>query len=183
MAKNKLSSILNEISEFIKSLDIVEGISRETEYDLFFSQADEGTLLLSGKEATQYRQCLKILIDTLGNESISPKAIETLYQKTILTALDIAETYLFADPVYQGLLALHQNSQTPVKKSKLHPLTQEQKASNRVLLQKRILIVDTIRRLNIFRVLSERYLNHGKRFDLRFYLIAAICNLKIKFAH
>ncbi len=91
MSKNKLSSILNEISEFIKSLDIVEGISRETEYDLFFSQADEGTLLLSGKEATQYRQCLRLLIDTIGNESISPKAIGTLYQKTILTALDIHE--------------------------------------------------------------------------------------------
>lgn len=91
MSKNKLSSILNEISEFIKSLDIVEGISQETEYDLFFSQADEGTLLLSGKEAAQYRQNLKLLINTLGNESISPKAIETLYQKTILTALDIHE--------------------------------------------------------------------------------------------
>lgn len=91
MSKNKLSSALNEISEFIKSLDVVEGISRETEYDLFFSQADEGTLLLSGKEATQYRQCLKLLIDTIDNESISPKAIETLYQKTILTTLDIHE--------------------------------------------------------------------------------------------
>jgi len=91
MSKNKLSPALNEISEFIKSLDVVEEISRETEYDLFFSQADEGTLLLSGKEAIQYRQCLKLLIDTIGDESISPKTIETLYQKTILTTLDIHE--------------------------------------------------------------------------------------------
>lgn len=91
MSKNKLLPALNEISKFIKSLDIVEGISREAEYDLFFSQADEGTLLLSGKEAIQYRECLKLLIDIVGDESISPKAIETLYQKTILTALDIHE--------------------------------------------------------------------------------------------
>jgi hypothetical protein len=91
MSMNKLSPALNEISEFIKSLDVVEGISQETEYDLFFSQGDEGTLLLSGKEANQYRQCLKLLIDTIDNESISPKAIETLYQKTILTTLDIHE--------------------------------------------------------------------------------------------
>jgi hypothetical protein len=88
----------------------------------------------------------------------------------------------FSDSSYQGLLALHQNSQTPVKKSKLHPLTQEQKASNRVLLQKCILIEDTIRRLNIFLVLRERHRNHCKRFDLRFYLIAAICILKSTFA-
>ncbi|MDP1715285.1 MAG: HEPN domain-containing protein [Anaerolineales bacterium] len=91
MSKNKLLPALNEISKFINSLDIVEGISREAEYDLFFSLADEGTLLLSGKEAIQYRQCLKLLIDTIGDESISPKTIETLYQKTILTALDIHE--------------------------------------------------------------------------------------------
>ena len=50
------------------------------------------------------------------------------------------ETCLLADSGYQELLALHPNSQTPVKKSKLHPLSQEQKASNRKLSRKRILI-------------------------------------------
>jgi len=92
MSKNKLSpALINEISEFIKSLNVVEGTSGETEYDLFFSQADEGTLFLSGKEAIQYRQCLKLLIDAIDDEGISPKTIETLYQKTILTTLDIHE--------------------------------------------------------------------------------------------
>jgi len=38
------------------------------------------------------------------------------------------------------MLAFHPNSQTPVKKSKLHPLRQEQKANNRKLSRKRILI-------------------------------------------
>ena len=91
MSKNKLSPALNGISKFIQSLDAVDEISSETEYDLFFSLADEGTLLLSGQEAVQYREYLKMLIDTIGNENISPKAIETLYQKTILTVLDIHE--------------------------------------------------------------------------------------------
>jgi len=78
------------------------------------------------------------------------------------------------------MLALHPNSQTPVKKSKLHPLSQEQKASNRALSRKRILIENVIRRLKIFRILSERYRNRRKRFGLRFNLIAAICNLELK---
>lgn len=91
MPKNKLSPVLNEISKFIKSLDVIEEISKETDYDLFFSQVDEGTLLLNGKEAIQYRECLKLLIETAGKESISPKTIENLYQKTILTVLDIHE--------------------------------------------------------------------------------------------
>lgn len=81
------------------------------------------------------------------------------------------------------MLAIHPNSQTPVKKSKLHPLSQEQKANNRKLSRKRILIENIIRKLKIFRILSERYRNRRKRFGLRFNLIAAICNMELKTAH
>jgi transposase len=59
-------------------------------------------------------------------------------------------------------------------------LSQEQKASNRALSQKRILVENIIRRLKIFRILSERYRNRRKRFGLRFNLIAAICNMELK---
>jgi transposase len=91
-------------------------------------------------------------------------------------------TCLLADSGYQGVLAFHANSQTPIKKTKLHPLSQEQKGSNRKLSRKRILIENIIRRLKIFRVLSERYRNRRKRFGLRFNLIAAICNMELKIA-
>jgi hypothetical protein len=37
-------------------------------------------------------------------------------------------TCALADSGYQGLLGLYSNSQTPTKKTKLHPLTKEQKA-------------------------------------------------------
>jgi transposase len=84
-----------------------------------------------------------------------------------------------ADAGYQGINNLHANSQIPAKRSKLHPLTQEQKASNRKLSHIRILVENVIRRLKIFRILSERYRNRRKRFSLRFNLIAAICNLEL----
>ena len=42
-----------------------------------------------------------------------------------------AHTRVLADSIYQGLIELHPNSKTPVKKTKLHPLSKEQKASNR----------------------------------------------------
>jgi hypothetical protein len=90
------------------------------------------------------------------------------------------KTCLLGDSGYQGLLAMHSNSQTPVKKSKLHPLSPEQKAINRALSRKRILIENVICRLKIFRILSERYRNRRKRFGLRFNLIAAICNMELK---
>jgi transposase len=85
-----------------------------------------------------------------------------------------------ADSGYQGLGTLHANSQTPVKKTKLHPLNKEQKASNRTLSKVRILIENIVRKLKIFRILSERYRNRRRRFGLRFNLIAAIYNLELK---
>ena len=93
------------------------------------------------------------------------------------------QTCVLADAGYQGLTGLHPNSQTPAKKSKLHPLSREQKAGNRALSRKRILVENIIRRLKIFRILSERYRNRRKRFGLRFNLIGAICNLELKTKH
>jgi hypothetical protein len=85
-----------------------------------------------------------------------------------------------ADTGYLGLGNLHANSQIPAKKSKLHPLTKEQKVSNHKLSHERILVENVIRKLKIFRILSERYRNRRKRFSLRFNLIAAIYNLELK---
>lgn len=84
-----------------------------------------------------------------------------------------------ADTGYLGIHHLHENSQIPAKRSKLHPLTEEQKAGNRKLSHERVLVENIIRRLKIFRILSERYRNRRKRYALRFNLIAAIYNLEL----
>ena len=87
-----------------------------------------------------------------------------------------------ADLGYQGILDWHQNSLTPAKKSKLHPLNAEQMASNREISKERIFVENVIRRLKIFRILCERFRNRRKQFGLRFNLIAAIYNLELKMA-
>ncbi|MDD1444299.1 IS5 family transposase [Dolichospermum sp. ST_sed3] len=84
------------------------------------------------------------------------------------------------DAGYQGLVGRHANSQTPFKKSKHHPLTQEQKTHNRRLSRERILVEHVIRSLKIFRILSERYRNRRKRFGLRFNLIAGLYNSELE---
>lgn len=81
-----------------------------------------------------------------------------------------------ADAGYLGMGNVHENSRIPAKKSKLHPLTKQQKAENHQLSCQRIFVENVIRRLKIFRILSERYRNRRKRFALRFNLIAAIYN-------
>jgi hypothetical protein len=89
------------------------------------------------------------------------------------------QVQILADTGYKGLAKLHENCQTPFKKSKHHPLTKRQKQKNRSLARKRILIEHVIRKLKVFRILSERYRNRRKRFALRFNLIAAIYNLEL----
>jgi len=94
--------------------------------------------------------------------------------------LEFAEhIQVLADAGYQGLADLHENCQTPFKKSKYHPLTKRQKQRNRMLARKRILIEHIFRKLKVFRILSERYRNRRKRFALRFKLIAAIYNFEL----
>lgn len=90
----------------------------------------------------------------------------------------VVKTRYLADAGYQGIAAYHVNSVTPFKKSKQHPLTNDQKAANRALAAQRIYVEHIIRRLKVFRILSERYRNRRKRFALRFNLIAAIYNLE-----
>ena len=87
-----------------------------------------------------------------------------------------AETVLQADTGYWGLAQIHANSLLPKKRSKSHPLTDQERRSNREISRKRIFIEHAIRFVKRFRILSERYRNRRKRFALRFSLIAGICN-------
>ena len=73
----------------------------------------------------------------------------------------------------------HANSRIPHKRSKRHPLTKEQKDENRCLSRERFCVEHVIGRLKVFGILSQRYRNRRKRFELRFNLIAAVCNYEL----
>ena len=87
-----------------------------------------------------------------------------------------AETVLEVDTGYQGLAQIHPNSLLPIKRSKHHPLTKQERKENREISRKRIFVEHAIRFVKRFRILSERYRNRRKRFALRFSLVAGICN-------
>ncbi len=86
------------------------------------------------------------------------------------------ETLLEADTGYQGLAKQHANSVLPKKRSKKHPLTEQERRENREISRKRIFVEHAICFVKRFRILSERYRNRRKRFALRFSLIAGLCN-------
>ena len=85
---------------------------------------------------------------------------------------------LFADTGYQGLQKLHANGRKPVKATQKHPRTRAQKQANRQINSRRVVTEHAIRRLEVFRLLGERYRKRRKRFGLRVKLIAALTNLQ-----
>ena len=92
----------------------------------------------------------------------------------------IAGIILLADSGYQGLLALHANSLIPFKRSKHHPLTEDQKWFNRALSSERVVIENINARIKTFKIMSERYRNRRKRHLLRMNLICGILNQELK---
>ncbi len=87
---------------------------------------------------------------------------------------------LRADLGYWGLQTEMANVRLPLKNSKLNRLTKAEKQINRALAGKRVKVENVIRRLKIFRLLSERYRHRRTRFGLRFNLIAGLHNYELK---
>jgi len=87
---------------------------------------------------------------------------------------------LRGDLGYRGLQTQCLNVILPQKNSKLHQLTKTEKKANRELARKRVKVENVIRRLKIFRILSERYRHRRRRFGLRFNLIAGLHNYELK---
>ena len=90
------------------------------------------------------------------------------------------QTKILADKGYQGITKFHWNSETPIKSTKKHKLTYEEKKYNRELSRRRIVIEHINCVLKRFRILSSRYRSKQKHFGLRFTLIVGIYNFQIQ---
>lgn len=78
------------------------------------------------------------------------------------------------DKGYQGAQGMH----TPIKKPRGGTLTKAQKHHNRTLAQKRIVVEHTLRKMKIFRILSDRFRTPRKRHSLIFKNVAGLHNLR-----
>jgi hypothetical protein len=84
---------------------------------------------------------------------------------------------LSADLGYLGIEAYHSNSFIPVKSSKKHRLSRKEKAYNKCLARRRVVIEHINCRIKTFRCMSYPYRNHCfNRHSLRMKLICGIIN-------
>ncbi len=96
------------------------------------------------------------------------------------TKVKITKTIkMLGDKGSQGILKIHENSATPIKKTKGGKLTKEQKIYNRELNRLRVAVEHVNRQLKIFKILSYPYRNRHKKFGLRANLIAGIYNYEL----
>jgi hypothetical protein len=128
---------------------------------------------------TQYSQ---LIIDPLRKQTLAAVfALGTLHDFTLfkqIRTVGAADNSCLGDSGFQGIQKLHANSCMPKQNSKHHPLEVDNQYYNRALARQRIAVEHVIRRLKVFRLLSERYRNRRKRWGFRFNLIAAIYNLE-----
>ncbi len=87
-------------------------------------------------------------------------------------------TEIIADKGYQGISKCHINSTVPIKKSKKHKLTSEEKPFNSNVSKRRIYIEHINRYLKRFRIMSSRYRNKRRKFGLRASLLCGIYNFQ-----
>ncbi len=85
---------------------------------------------------------------------------------------------VYADSGYQGLNKRTNNARIPIKRSKKKPLGYWQKLYNKIIAKRRIKIENVIAELKNFRILSHKYRNKRKRYNLKFNIIGGIVNLK-----
>jgi hypothetical protein len=86
------------------------------------------------------------------------------------------------DTGYLGIMKIHANSEHPIKSSKHHKLTKEEKRHNREVSSQRVYNEHAIGFLKRFKILALPYRNRRKRFALRVNLLAGICNFDMAIA-
>lgn len=94
----------------------------------------------------------------------------------------VERVQILADKGYQGIHHYHANSNIPHKKPRNGKLTKEQKQQNKAQARLRVRVENVIRYLKVFRILSSRYRNRRKRFNLRVNLIAGLYNYELQLA-
>lgn len=85
---------------------------------------------------------------------------------------------ILGDSGFQGIKKEHENSVIPHKKTKLKPLTIQQKAENKNQASKRVAIEHINRDCKIFRICGNKYRGKHKNYETNWQLVGAIINLK-----
>lgn len=85
---------------------------------------------------------------------------------------------VYVDSGYQGIDRIHPKVEYPYKATKKRQLDTEEKRYNKGLSRVRVIVENIPGDIKTFKILSDRYRNKRKRYNIKFRIIAGIVNLK-----
>jgi hypothetical protein len=100
-----------------------------------------------------------------------------LYKDSVGKNVDESITML-TDLGYLGIDKFHENILIPIKESKNHKLSKREKAYNKKLAQKRVVIEHVNAKIKTFKIMACPYRNRRRRHLLRMSLICGIINFE-----
>jgi DNA-binding MarR family transcriptional regulator len=193
--ESRVSRIINKLEPFVAGLVAIEK-NRELSYEEAVQLIDVTEQIIERpvKKQKEYfsgkkrRHTLKteIRVNSSGQiRNVSKSHKGKIHDFKIHKASDHLPigTKVYADSGYQGLRKKHKNAKTPIKKKRNKPLTYWQKKYNYIIAKRRIKVENIIAQLKNFRILSHRYRNKRKGYNLKFNIIAGIVNFKNGFTN
>jgi hypothetical protein len=87
---------------------------------------------------------------------------------------------VYGDLGYLGMEKFHAESIIPIKSSKNHPLSGKDKAYNKRLARKRVIVEHINAKIKTFKIMSYPYRNRRRRHLLRMLLVCGIINFEIR---
>jgi hypothetical protein len=89
---------------------------------------------------------------------------------------------VYVDSGYQGLQTLHAETEFPYKRRKNKPLETDGKEYNKALSRIRVKVENVFAQIKVFKIMTDRYRNKHKRYNIKFTIIAGITNMKNGFS-
>ena len=127
----------------------------------------------SGKKKS-YTVKTQLVVDKKGSiRHISRSVPGNIHDKKLFDRSRIK----LPDTTKGDLAYLGTNISTPIKSSKLHPLTERQKDTNRLFSKSRIIVEHVIASLKIFRILADRFRGHLAHYHQYFLIVCGLRNL------
>jgi hypothetical protein len=103
----------------------------------------------------------------------------SLYKRTIGGTMD-ESIPAYTDLGYKGIEKFHVNSKIPRKESKYYKLSEKDKAYNKRLARKRVIVEHINAKIKTFKIMAYPYRNHCKRHLLRMSLICGLINFDLR---
>jgi len=127
----------------------------------------------------------EIRINVLGEiQQVSPSYPGATHDFNVfkMEGVPNGKACILADSGYQGIQHLSSNTLIPFKASKKNPLTKAQRGFNKCLSAIRVTVEHVIGDMKCFRILSNKYRNKRKRYDIKCNIVAGLVNIRSGFA-